>query len=312
LRLTSIQFVKYRGLADYHLGVDEFNVLVGPNNCGKSTIVSALRYLSAAIMIARSKRPVTIEIDDRDRVGHWVPEHALPSALDSVHTELEQTDSDVVFRFGSGRTLELRFPADGGCCLLLDPNAPVVDSAGAFRRHYNFRVSVLPVMSALADDEELLDPEYVRRWAGTPRSSRHFRNRWWYARSAFDEFRELLMQTWPEITDISPPTLPEPVPPRLVMFCVEEGRPREVQWAGFGFQVWCQLLTHILQFRDVDLLVIDEPEIYLHPDVQRRLVVVLGDVVDSRAGHEASDCGVRTSVIVEVDEAAERVQSVAV
>jgi hypothetical protein len=42
------------------------------------------------------------------------------------------------------------------------------------------------------------------------------------------------------------------------------------------------------------------------------LGVVLGDVVDCRARHEASDRGVRTSVIVEVDEVAERLQSIAV
>ena len=46
--------------------------------------------------------------------------------------------------------------------------------------------------------------------------------------------------------------------------------------------------------------------------VARRLDVVFGDVVDSRARHEASDRGVRTSVIVEVDEASEGVESVAV
>ena len=39
---------------------------------------------------------------------------------------------------------------------------------------------------------------------------------------------------------------------------------------------------------------------------------MLGDVVDSRLGHEASDRGVRTSVIVEVDEPAEGVKAVAV
>jgi hypothetical protein len=44
----------------------------------------------------------------------------------------------------------------------------------------------------------------------------------------------------------------------------------------------------------------------------RTLGVVVGDVVDSRAGHDASDRGVRTSVIVEVDEAAEGVDPIAV
>jgi hypothetical protein len=40
--------------------------------------------------------------------------------------------------------------------------------------------------------------------------------------------------------------------------------------------------------------------------------VVFGHVVDSRAGHEAPDGGVRTSVIVEVDEPMEGMEPVVV
>ena len=48
-------------------------------------------------------------------------------------------------------------------------------------------------------------------------------------------------------------------------------------WAGFGFQVWCQLLTHISRVAEDSLLIIDEPEVYLHPDVQRQLLGILRD-----------------------------------
>lgn len=64
----------------------------------------------------------------------------------------------------------------------------------------------------------------------------------------------------------------------LCMFCPEERVPREIFWAGFGFQVWCQMLTFILQARDSSALVIDEPDIYLHSDLQRQLVGLLTDL----------------------------------
>ncbi len=58
----------------------------------------------------------------------------------------------------------------------------------------------------------------------------------------------------------------------LVMFC-EEGRlTRELFWVGFGFQIWCQLLTHLARAANNSLFVVDEPETYLHPDVQRQFV----------------------------------------
>ena len=53
---------------------------------------------------------------------------------------------------------------------------------------------------------------------------------------------------------------------------------RELYWAGFGFQVWCQLLTHLVRANTSTLVVVDEPEIYLHPDVQRQLLGILREL----------------------------------
>ena len=59
------------------------------------------------------------------------------------------------------------------------------------------------------------------------------------------------------------------------MFCPEERIPREIFWAGFGFQVWCQMLTHVIQSEGASLFLIDEPDIYLHADLQRQLLGLL-------------------------------------
>lgn len=50
---------------------------------------------------------------------------------------------------------------------------------------------------------------------------------------------------------------------------------REIFWAGFGFQVWCQMLTYMILNKNSSLFIIDEPDIYLHSDLQRQLVSVL-------------------------------------
>lgn len=74
---------------------------------------------------------------------------------------------------------------------------------------------------------------------------------------------------------ISKPELDMTYPPRLSMFCKEGRIDREVYWAGFGFQVWLQILTHLTGAASDNVLVVDEPEIYLHPDLQRRLFQLL-------------------------------------
>lgn len=39
--------------------------------------------------------------------------------------------------------------------------------------------------------------------------------------------------------------------------------------------MWCQLVTHMLRARESTIVVIDEPDTYLHPDLQRRLLRLL-------------------------------------
>jgi hypothetical protein len=74
---------------------------------------------------------------------------------------------------------------------------------------------------------------------------------------------------------ISRPELNRSYPPRITMFCTEGRVDREVYLAGFGFQVWLQILTHITSSASANVLVVDEPEIYLHPDLQHRLFHLL-------------------------------------
>lgn len=76
--------------------------------------------------------------------------------------------------------------------------------------------------------------------------------------------------------DIEPPTIDySHEKPRLHMFCSEERILREIFWSGFGFQVWCQMLTHLVQSSGKSLFLIDEPDIYLHSDLQRQLLGLL-------------------------------------
>jgi hypothetical protein len=160
---------------------------------------------------------------------------------------------------------------------VLIPEAQGADvmTAAAFKRNFPINLTVVPVLGPVEHRETRRERETVAAGLSTHRASRHFRSYWYYRRERFEEFSQLVAATWPGM-EIGPPEL-DPASNELSMFCLEERLTRELYWVGFGFQIWCQLLTHLLRSRNSSIVVIDEPEIYLHPDVQRQLLGIIRD-----------------------------------
>jgi hypothetical protein len=197
-------------------------------------------------------------------------------SLENVHTDYSDDDSSAIFRLSNGNTLELRFPLDGGCQLIPRTVKRSVRNTTDFKREFPISIVSVPVLGPVDHEEPILDPETIRKSLNTHRASRHFRNYWYYNDEGFEAFAELVSKTWPGM-EVEKPDRADALSRKLVMFTREERIARELYWSGFGFQVWCQLLTHISRSSSGTLLLIDEPEIYLHPDVQRQLIAILRD-----------------------------------
>lgn len=276
--LTSIRFREFKALDDFSLSLDNMTVLVGPNNSGKSTVIASLRILSAALRTARAKNPSRLLLPGRDVVGYQIPEDSISVSLENVHTNYLDHEALVSFRFSNRNELLLVFPFDGGCYLVPEVEGRLVTNTTEFRRAYPFEVVTVPVLGPVEHNEEIVDSNTVRRNLGTNRASRNFRNFWRHYPDGFDEFAELLSATWPDVSIEPPKTAYTASGTYLYMMCTEGRTPRELFWMGVGFQVWCQILTHLIRGNGAQLFVIDEPEIYLHPTVQRQLVGLLRQV----------------------------------
>jgi energy-coupling factor transporter ATP-binding protein EcfA2 len=281
LRITSIRFRNYKAFKDYSISLTSFNVLVGPNNAGKSTVLGAIRILFEGIRRARTKPPQLINDAHGNQVrAHAIALQGLPVSTENVfHNYEDSTPSTVEFRLSNGGSLVLFFPEQGQCFLIPKGDWPV-RSPSDFRRHYDMDIAFVPTLGPVDHNERLYQKEAARLALLSHGASRNFRNIWYHFPDGFEEFRRTIRETWPGM-DIERPELnvvSDQGKPLLHMFCPEERYPREIYWSGFGFQVWCQMLTFILQGKKASLLVIDEPDIYLHSDLQRQLVGVLRDL----------------------------------
>jgi len=302
MRITKIEFSNYKAMQDFTLDLGEVNLLVGKNNSGKSTILSALRILEYAIRIAQARTATRVEdADGKMTIGHHIPDANLPTSIENVHTDYTDVSTLITFTLENDNSLFLHFPRDGGCILYWEA-AKTISSPAQFRQQFPLQIRAVPVLGPLEQEELLVTDETVKRAAGTPRAARHFRNYWYRNRERFPDFREMVESTWPGMSIAMPELHAEDR--RLVMFCTERRIDRELFWAGFGFQIWCQLLTHLAQAENADLIVVDEPEVYLHPDVQRQLLPLLRTLGPSilLATHSAAVLsGAQTGEILLVD-----------
>src|SRR5260221_3146655 len=220
--------------------------------------------------------PEWILIDGRSELGYTIPSEFIPISLENVHTDYSDAASHASFKLSNGNVLYLHFPADGGCSLIPRTLKKQVRNTNDFKREFPVGIASVPVLGPLEHEEAILDQETVRLSLNTHRASRHFRNYWYYNPEGFEAFADLVAQTWPRM-EVQRPERADAMESKLVMFAREERIAREWFWAGFGFQVWCRLLTHVSRAAAATILLIDEPEIYLHPDVQRQLLSILRD-----------------------------------
>lgn len=261
--ITKLHILQYKPFSDYTVEFSDRNVLIGPNNAGKSTIVQVLRAADLALRFF-------------NRTGQsefTIAEDRIPFSLRNARN-LYALDTEVVefyCEFGDGESVTLR---------LEEPGEGFVVRVEARDRRSSNTIGFLPPVGPLEEDERLLQKETTRRTMNSYLAPRHFRNLWYHYPERIDELREQLALTWPGISLASNQPNPElsHTTGNLYMFYEENRSEREVAWAGTGFQIWMQILTFLVRSNEEDILVLDEPELYLHADVQRKIGVAALDV----------------------------------
>jgi AAA15 family ATPase/GTPase len=277
IRITNIKFKNYKSFSQFSVSLNDFNILVGPNNAGKSTVIGSLKILAEGIRKAKSKKPELITGPDGIEVyGYLIDLKQVPVATENVFYNYDDSAPAIIrFRLTDGSFLQVFFPAKGICYMNYESPNTIITSPKQFKEKVPIEIGYVPILGPVEHEEKLYQKEAARLALLTHAASRNFRNIWYHYKEDFDEFKTFIISTWPGM-DIDPPEIDFLEPkPLLRMFCPEERIPREIFWAGFGFQVWCQMLTYIIKNKNSTLFLINEPDIYLHSDLQRQLLGIL-------------------------------------
>lgn len=311
--IDQLRLVRFKGFQQFNVRFGDSALLVGPNNAGKSTIISALRLCAVAARTASRRNPAETFSDK----GSWVWGYPISMASGSgfvdenVRHEFREEESRLELKYRSGATLNLVWPTDGQAPFFYvhDSNGPPKVSTRRARELLT-PIGIVPTLTPVEYEENRRDAGYIREKIETRLSSRHFRNHL-SARKAdpdgdFPELRSFLLNNTEELAslDVHDSFRDSKVWIDVYYTDVESPVEKELYWAGDGLQIWLQLLFHIWRNRDAPILVLDEPDVFLHPDLQRRLVRVLEanpqqSVLASHAPEMASEAAQGTVTWIE-------------
>src|SRR5450631_494253 len=280
--LTSLRLQNFRCFKDHVVPLRPTTIIVGRNNAGKSTIVEALRLISLVI-----NRAPHFTFSD---VPNWLE---APKSYRGVSPSLRGFEFDfttVFHRYGEPpAVITAEFSTGGSMQIFIgkgkdEPRIHAViqgkrGNIAATKSQIQSlgmpSVTSLPQIGPLLKEEKLLGTEYVRSAVSSSTASLHFRNQLLVFPSYFEEFKRIAEDTWEGLT-IKELTKNGRVPDTTLSLLVRDGDfVAEVSWMGHGLQMWLQTMWFLARSKDEDTVILDEPDVYMHADLQRRLIRIV-------------------------------------
>jgi AAA domain, putative AbiEii toxin, Type IV TA system len=134
------------------------------------------------------------------------------------------------------------------------------------------RITIQPQVSPLLRQERVLAQETIERGEGTHLAPQHFRNQLLIHRDKWKDFKRVAEESWPGMQVRELRTIPG-VPKATLNLAIRDGDfVGEVSLMGHGLQMWLQTMWFLATTDATSVVVLDEPDVYMHPDLQRRLL----------------------------------------
>jgi len=266
--LNTLRLQNYRCFRDHTVTFHESTVVVGKNNAGKSTIVEALHLVAAVVNRSAASfvsPPAALEIGRFQRCIAPKISHLNLNLVTAFH-RYGDPPAILTATFSGGATVYVYVHQDGVHATIKGPKGWVTTNT-SFCALAVPHLHILPQIAPLLAEEARLSDQHVDENYYTRLSSRHFRNQIYRNPNDFKHFKTFAESTWHGLRV-------EPVyddGTALSMLVTDGDFAAEAAWMGHGLQMWLQTMWFIAKTPTDATVVLDEPDVYMHPDLQRKL-----------------------------------------
>ncbi|HCE56331.1 MAG TPA: ATP-dependent endonuclease [Prolixibacteraceae bacterium] len=273
--IKKLKIENYRGYLEHEIEFRDLNIVVGKNNAGKTTLIEALRLVS---LVTRRYKTAPYK-----NVPDWLK---IPRINSGISPSLAKIDfsyknifhsygdppATITAEFNNNTRIIIYFAGENKFhAVLFDENEKICKK-DKIRELELPVLNILPQISPLLEDEKVLLEDYVRLNVDSSTSSRHFRNQLGYFHSFYYSFKETVESTWDgiELYEYNPGNRFTEQNPYLL---IQEGIfNTEIGLMGHGLQMWLQTIWFLSRCNKNSTVILDEPDVYMHADLQRKLI----------------------------------------
>lgn len=264
----------YRCFSDSEICFKKISIFVGSNNAGKSTIIEALRIIATVCQRFRnasySVAPPRLNLPWGTK-GFVVNLESLKIDLRTiVHQYQSEVNATITAQFDNNVQIIVRLSPDL-VFASISVNGTYISKRVETQRVGELHLFIMPQLGLIREEEPRLTMETIKKDMSTRLSSRHFRNELLAYRDLhFETFKALAQSTWPglRINEL----IYEAEEDHVKLFVYDANYAAEIGLMGRGLQMWLQIIWFISRCSALDTIVLDEPDVYMHPDMQLKIL----------------------------------------
>lgn len=116
MKITRIDLINFKQFSKFHLSCKQRNVLVGPNNAGKSTCLDALRIVADILRVAKRLNPKR-QSHDGDGVcaTYQLSKSMISIPLESINRDYGDDPAQISVKLENGNELNIFLGSDTPC-----------------------------------------------------------------------------------------------------------------------------------------------------------------------------------------------------
>jgi len=274
--IAKLKLQNFRGFQDHELPLAPVAVIVGKNNAGKTTIVEALRLLSIVTLRYRNlvyRHPPDDTELPRGFIGVSPSLKNVEINFKTIFNHYADPPGKVIATFSNGATVTIFvLPESRIHCVIRSSIGKIVRNKDQARAAELPSVHIMPQVAPLQRNETILMEDYVAAAMSSRLAPLHFRNQIKVRYDLFPEFKRVVEETWPgvQIREF----IGRNCPPgdELHLHIRNEDFVAEVAEMGHGLQMWLQTMWFLTLARGTPTVILDEPDVYMHADLQRSII----------------------------------------